>query len=183
MELELYLMEAEERMEKAHASYKLNLTKISAGRANPKILDSIKVDYYSTLTPLNQVAMISVPEPRQLLIKPYEQDMTKIIVGVINSSSLGVNAVDEGEKARITFPEVTTQRRKDLVKSLASYTEGAKIAVRQARQDVNKDIKKDEELSEDEQRSYLEAVQKLTDKYVAEVDGTTKEKEKDLMAM
>ena len=183
MELDLYKLEAIEKMEEAISSYKNNLRKISAGRANPGILDGIKVDYYETLTPINELANITVPEARQLLIKPYDMSINKDIVSVINNSRLGVQAVDEGEKTRITFPELTTERRNELVKSLAKYTEQSKIAVRAARADANKRIKVDEELSEDEERSYLEAIQKLTDEHVSKIDLITKEKEKDLITI
>lgn len=183
MELELYKLEAEEQMEKALVSYKSNLTKISAGRANPALLETVRVNYFETPTPINQIASISVPEPRQLLIKPFDMSITKDVVAAINKASLGVQAVDEGDKARITLPEVTTQRRKELVKSLSSYTEQAKIQIRSARQNANKGIKSDEELSEDEQRNFQDEIQKLTDRYTGLIDETTKEKEKDLMTI
>lgn len=183
MEFELYEMEAEDKMEQALASYQSNLSKISAGRANPALLNSVKVMYYETLTPLNEIASISVPEPRQLLIKPFDRSVNKDVVAAINSASLGVNAVDEGDKARITIPDVTTQRRKELVKSLTKYTEQARVQVRNARQEANKAIKGDDELSEDMQKAYLEEIQKLTNKFIAMVDELTKEKEKALMTI
>ncbi|CAM9102969.1 ribosome recycling factor [Mycoplasma marinum] len=183
MELDLYLMEAEEGMQKAIDNYKINMSKISTGRANPMILNSIKIEYYGTLTPINQLSSISVPEPRQLLIKPFEQNINKDIVSVINSSSLGVNAIDEGHQARINFPELTTDRRRQYVKQLSEYTEQSKISVRSARQEANKMIKKDEELSEDDIRHYLEEIQKLTNSYISKVDLATKEKTTELMTI
>ena len=183
MEYELYELEAQDKMEQALEGYRANLSKISAGRANPQLLSSVKVIYYETLTPLVEIAAISVPEPRQLLIKPFDRSVNKDIVSAINKASLGVNAVDEGDKARITIPEVTTQRRKELVKSLAKYTEQAKVQVRNARQEANKAIKADEELSEDAEKAYLEEIQKLTNKFTAKVDEMTKAKEKDLMTI
>ena len=183
MEYELYELEAQDKMEQAIESYRSNLSKISAGRANPQLLSSIKVIYYETLTPLVEIAAISVPEPRQLLIKPFDRSVNKDIVSAINKASLGVNAVDEGDKARITIPEVTTQRRKELVKSLAKFTEQGKIQVRNARQEANKAIKADDELSEDVEKSYLEEIQKLTNKFTTKVDEMTKAKEKDLMTI
>ena len=183
MEYELYELEAQDKMEQALEGYRANLSKISAGRANPQLLSSVKVVYYETLTPLVEIAAISVPEPRQLLIKPFDRSVNKDIVSAINTASLGVNAVDEGDKARITIPEVTTQRRKELVKSLAKYTEQAKVQVRNARQEANKAIKADEELSEDAEKAYLEEIQKLTNKFTAKVDEMTKAKEKDLMTI
>lgn len=183
MEYELYELEAQDKMEQALEGYRANLSKISAGRANPQLLSSVKVIYYETLTPLVEIAAISVPEPRQLLIKPFDRSVNKDIVSAINKASLGVNAVDEGDKARITIPEVTTQRRKELVKSLAKYTEQARVQVRNARQEANKAIKADEELSEDAEKAYLEEIQKLTNKFTAKVDEMTKAKEKDLMTI
>ena len=183
MELELYKLDAEENMQKALSSYKNNLTKISAGRANPAILESVQVNYYEVMTPINQIASISVPEAKQLLIKPFDISTTKEIVNAINKASLGVNAIDEGDKARINFPEITTERRKDLVKSLSNYTEQAKIQVRSARQNANKQIKLDKELSEDDQRFYQDEIQKLTDKYIVSIDKVTKNKESDLMTI
>ena len=183
MELELLQLEFEEKVEKAISTYKSNLSKIQVGRANPQIISGIKVDYYDTPTPINQVAIISVPEPKQLLIKPFEQTMTKIIVGAVNASQLGVLAVDEGDKARMTFPMLTTDRRKELVKSLAQYTEQGKIAIRQARQEANKIIKVADDLSEDDIRYFEEEVQKWTNKYISKIDELTKIKEKDLMTI
>lgn len=183
MELELYKMEAEEQMQKAIKTYAINLSKISTGRANPSILDSVRVIYYETPTPLNEVASISVPEPRQLLIKPFDMSISKDVASAINNMNLGVHAVDEGDKVRMTFPELTTERRRQLVKSLAGFTEQAKIGIRSARQDANKEIKKDDELNEDDERYYLEQIQKLTDTFVAKVDELTKSKEKDLMTI
>ena len=183
MEIELYKLEAEDQMDKALDNYKNNLTKISAGRANPVVLESIKVNYYETLTPINQIAAISVPEPKQLLIKPFDVSITKDIVAAINKASLGLNAIDEGDKARINFPEMTTERRKQLVKSLADYTEQAKVQVRAARQNTNKKIKSDETLSEDDQRFYQDQIQKLTDNYIDKINNVTKNKESDLMTI
>lgn len=183
MEFELYEMETEEKMEQAIASYQSNLSKISAGRANPALLNSVKVMYYGSLTPLIEIAAISVPEPRQLLIKPFDRSANKDIVSAINNASLGVNAIDEGDKARIKIPDVTTERRRELVKSLAKYTEQARVQVRNARQDANKSIKADEELSEDVQKAYLEEIQKMTNKFIAVIDEMTKSKEKDLMTI
>lgn len=183
MELELYKMEAQEKMDHAIDSYKGNISKISTGRANPAILSSIKVVYYETPTLINEVASISVPEPRQLLIKPFDMSINADIASVINKTDIGIQAVDEGDKVRMTFPELTTERRKELVKSLSKYTEQAKISIRSARQDANKSIKADDELTEDDERRYLEEIQKQTDKSILLVDELTKEKEKDLMTI
>ena len=183
MEIELYKMDAEEQMQKAISSYEGNITKISTGRANPAILNSVKVIYYDAPTPINELANISVPEPRQLLIKPFDLSINKDIASSINNSNLGVQGVDEGDKVRISFPELTTERRKELVKSLSKYTEQAKVLIRSARQDANKSIKSDEELSEDLERNFLDEIQNLTNIYISKVDELTKTKEKDLMTI
>lgn len=182
-DFEFLLMETEEKMETALTQYEANISKISVGRANPKILDHVKVDYYGTMTPVNQMANISVPEPRQLLIKPYDMTTTKLIVAAINIASLGVNAVDEGDKARISFPELTTERRREMVKSLGQYTEQARVKVRNARQDANKAIKGEDSIPEDDSKAMQDDVQKLTDKFISKIDEATKGKESELMTI
>ncbi|WKX02531.1 ribosome recycling factor [Candidatus Mycoplasma mahonii] len=183
MEYKLYELEAIEIMEKAVESYKSNLKKITVGRANPSLLDSIVIDYFDSPTPLSQIAAISIPDSRQLLVKPYDMSINNDIVAMINKSSLGIVAVDEGDKTRITFPEINTDRRRELVKMLVKYTEGSKVLIRGARQHVNKEIKVDEELSKDQSRDYLEEIQQLTNKYTNKIDVITKSKEKDLMTI
>lgn len=177
----MYELEAIDGFEKAIDNYKHNLNKISTGRANPAILNGVKVMYYETLTPLVEIATVTSPEPRQLLIKPFDISSTKEIVTAINSASLGLNGVNEGHQVRISLPELTTERRKEMVKSLSNYTEQARIQIRQVRQDANKLIKADEELSEDDEKRYLEQIQKQVDKYNAIIEEITKEKEDDLM--
>ena len=183
MELELYLMDAEDQMQKAIDQYEHNMKRLSTGRANPQLLDSVKVMYYEEETPLNNIATVSVPEPRQLLVKPFDASTMKDIVAAINGASLGLNAVDEGHQARITLPDMTTERRKDLVKQLGQFTEQAKVGVRNARQSVNKAIKSDEELSEDTTKMYLEETQNLTNKFTTKIDDMTKVKQNDLMTI
>lgn len=182
MDVEMIQLTAEDQMQEAVKNYQMNISKISAGRANPNILDHIKIDYFDTLTPLNQIAHISVPEPRQLLIKPYDSSLTKSIIGVINSSSLGIHASDEGDKARITFPELTSERRRELVKSLGQFTEQARVKIRNARQEANKQLKA-LDLPEDQDKREHEEIQKLTDKYILNIETETKKKESDLMTM
>lgn len=183
MDFELVFLEAEEKMEDVLNQYKVNLSKISTGRANPQILELVKVDYYGTLTPIPQLANISVPEPRQLLIKPYDMSVNKDIVSAINKASLGINAVDEGDKTRIKFPELTTERRRELVKSLSTYTEQARVQIRGVRQDANKDIKAAENLPEDDEKRFLEDIQKLTDKFNAQIEEATEVKQRELMTI
>ncbi|MCP4336316.1 MAG: ribosome recycling factor [Mycoplasma sp.] len=183
MELELYKLEVKSGMQKAIEKYEDNLHKVSTGRANPKILEHLNVDYFDSMTPINQLASISVPEYNQLLIKPFDPITVKNIVAVINSASLGFQAVDEGSQIRITFPELTTERRKFMVKSLSKYTEQARIQIRQTRKEINQMIKVDEDLSEDNERFYLEEIQNLTNEFNKKIDIITKEKEKDIMTI
>lgn len=181
MEYALYEMEAVEGFEKAIEGYKHNLNKITTGRANPAILNGVRVMYYDALTPLVEMATVSTPEARQLLIKPFDLGSVKDIVGAINSASLGLNAVNEGSQVRITLPDLTTERRREMVKSLATYTEQARVAVRLVRQDVNKAIKADEELTEDEQKQFPDLIQKQVEKFNALIEQLTKAKEDELM--
>ncbi|MHA3825864.1 ribosome recycling factor [Mycoplasma sp. HF14] len=181
MELEMYLLELEEKCDKAISHYRFELSKISTGRANPQIIKGVRVNYYDTLTPLEELANISVPEPQQLLIKPYDITSVKEIAKALEKANLGILPVDEGSQIRLTFPTLTTERRKEMTKSLAKLTENAKVGVRNARQDINKAIKADEELSEDVQKNYLERIQKEVDKEIAKIDAITKEKQDELM--
>ncbi len=183
MELDMYLLTFLEESEKAINHYAFELSKISTGRANPQIIKGIRVNYYDTMTPLEELANVSVPEAQQLLIKPFDISCTHEIAKAILNANIGVNPVDEGNQVRLTFPSLTTERRREMVKSLSKITEAARVGVRNARQDVNKDIKADEELSEDEQKRYLEAVQKEVDKRMAHIDTMTANKEKELMAI
>ncbi|QGZ97194.1 ribosome recycling factor [Mycoplasma sp. NEAQ87857] len=183
MELELYLLDFEEKCEKAISHYRFELSKISTGRANPQIVKGVRVMYYDTQTPLEELANISVPEPQQLLIKPYDITSIKEIVKALDKANLGVLPIDEGNQIRITFPPLTTDRRREMVKNLSKYTETAKVGVRNARQDANKAIKNDEELSEDEQKRYLDVVQKNVDKQIDKINSIASEKEKDLMTI
>lgn len=180
MELKIYYDEAELEMNDALTNYENNLAKISTGRANPKIFDHIKVLYYGEFMPLNQVCAISVPESRQFLIKPFDPSIIKEVVGAINGAHMGIVAVNEGEKARITIPELTTERRKELVKQMAKYTEEARVAIRLARQKINKDIKADVDLPEDDLHTYLDEIQALTNKYNERVEAIGQVKEQEL---
>ncbi|AWX70233.1 ribosome recycling factor [Mycoplasmopsis anatis] len=181
MDIELYLLEIKEAAEKSIQHLKFELSKISTGRANPQLVKWVKVDYYGTPTSLDELANISVPEPQQLLIKPYDQSSVKDILKAINNANLGITPVDEGNQVRITFPALTTERRRELTKSLPKHSEQAKVGVRNARQDVNKSIKGDDSISEDEQKRVLEIVQKEVDKYINEISAIVKDKENELM--
>ncbi|WP_027121108.1 ribosome recycling factor [Mycoplasma leonicaptivi] len=181
MELELYLMELEDKCEKAIQHYKFEISKISTGRANPQLIKGIKVNYYDSLTPLEEISNISVPEPQQLLIKPYDLLSVKEIYKAIEKANLGIQPVDEGNQVRLSFPTLTTQKRKEYVKVLKELTEEARIGIRNARQSINKIVKDNKEISEDTQKMYLDKIQKNIDSQMGKIDKIFDEKENDLM--
>lgn len=156
---------------------------LRTGRANPMILEDIRVDYYGTPTPINQVAGISVPEPRQLLISPWDKTALDPIVKAIQSSDLGLVPQNDGQVVRLNIPYLTEERRKDLIKQLHKKSEDHKVAVRNIRRDANEHLKakqKASEISEDEEKRAEGDVQKITDKYIAEIDKLTASKETEL---
>ena len=157
----------EEKMTKSYDSMIRDFTSIRAGRANPHVLDRIKVDYYGTPTPLQQVGNISVPEPRMLMIQPWEKSLLKTIEKAILASDLGITPTNDGSVIRLVFPELTEERRKELVKDIKKKGEAAKVAVRNIRRDANETFKKQNkanEISEDDQKDLEAKVQKMTDK-------------------
>lgn len=171
-------------MEKAVAAYQRELATVRAGRANPSLLDKVTVEYYGAQTPLNQLASITVPEARMLVITPYDKTALGDIEKAIQKADLGVTPTNDGSIIRITIPPLTEERRKELAKLVKKYSEDAKVAVRNIRRDANDDLKKLEkngEMTEDELRSSTEDVQKLTDEYVSKIDEITKDKEKEIM--
>ncbi|MGI5883362.1 MAG: ribosome recycling factor [Candidatus Spyradocola sp.] len=173
-----------EKMNKSVAVYRKELASMRAGRANPQLLDRILVDYYGSPTPINQVANISIPEPRIIQIAPWEQSMLKVIEKEIQKSDLGINPSNDGKIIRLLLPELTEERRKDLVKQTRKLAEECKIAVRSIRRDANdqiKKMKKDNTITEDEQKAAEDKIQKATDKIIKEIDTITAEKEKELM--
>ena len=173
-----------EKMNKSVAVYRKELSSMRAGRANPQLLDRITVDYYGSQVPINQVANISIPEPRIIQIAPWEQSMLKVIEKAIQKSDLGINPSNDGKIIRLLLPELTQERRKELVKQTRKMAEDCKVAIRSIRRDANdqiKKMKKDNTITEDEQKSAEEKIQKTTDKIVKEVDAITAEKEKELM--
>ncbi|QQE76161.1 ribosome recycling factor [Brevibacillus composti] len=178
------IKDMEERMAKAIATLKKDLASLRAGRANPAMLDKIVVDYYGTPTPISQLANISVPEPRLLTIQPWDKSSLKEIDRAIQQSDLGLTPSNDGVIIRIAVPPLTEERRKELVKVANKSGEDAKVAIRNIRRDANDEIKKLEKagtISEDESRRHQETIQKTTDKYIADVDKTVKEKEKDIL--
>lgn len=173
-----------EKMNKSVAVYRKELSSMRAGRANPQLLDRITVEYYGSQMPINQVANISIPEPRIIQIAPWEQSMLKVIEKAIQKSDLGINPSNDGKIIRLLLPELTQERRKELVKQTRKMAEDCKVAIRSIRRDANdqiKKMKKDNAITEDDQKSAEDKIQKATDKIVKEVDAITAEKEKELM--
>ena len=173
-------LNTEIRMLKAIEMLEAKLLSIRAGRANPSMLNGIMVDYYGSPTPLNRIANITVPEARQLFIKPFDRSAVKNIEKAINESNLGIAPSNNGEMVILTIPELTEERRREYVKQAKTLGEEAKIALRNIRQEDNDKIKK-AEMAEDEEKLYLEDVQELINKYNKVVDEKVKEKEQELM--
>jgi ribosome recycling factor len=176
--------DAEKRMAKAIEALNRELAKLRAGRANPALLDRVTVEYYGAETPLNQLATISVPEARLLLIQPFDKSSIANIERAIQMADLGLTPSNDGTVIRIQIPPLTEERRKDLVKLVKKAAEEAKVAVRNVRRDANDDLKKrqkDGEMTEDELRRSTDDVQKLTDKSIAQVDDVAEKKEKEIM--
>ncbi|MGN1386994.1 MAG: ribosome recycling factor [Bacillus sp. (in: firmicutes)] len=177
---------AKERMDKAVQALSRELATIRAGRANASLLDKVSVDYYGAPTPINQLAGVSVPEARMLIIQPYDKTILGEIEKAILKSDLGLNPSNDGSIIRIAIPALTEERRKELVKQVKKEAEESKVAVRNIRRDANDDLKKLEknnEITEDEHRGYSEDVQKLTDSHIQKIDEVAKEKEKDIMSV
>lgn len=176
----------EEKMTKSYDSMIRDFTSIRAGRANPHVLDKIKVDYYGAPTPLQQVGNVSVPEPRMLQIQPWEKSLLKGIEKAILASDLGITPTNDGSVIRLVFPELTEERRKELVKDIKKKGEAAKVAVRNIRRDANETFKKQNkanEISEDDQKDLETKVQKMTDKYIAGIDKAVEEKSKEILTV
>ncbi len=176
----------EEKMEKAVSVLRAEYASIRAGRANPHVLDQITVDYYGVPSGIQQVANVSVPEPRMLLIQPWEKSLIKNIEKAIQVSDLGINPSNDGSVIRLVFPEMTEERRKDLAKDVKKKGDGAKVAIRNIRRDANDSIKKQNksgEISEDEQKQLEEKVQKLTDKFIEKVDKEIEIKSKEILTV
>ena len=175
----------EDKMKKTMASLESDLATIRAGRANPNVLNKIMVDYYGTPTPIQQVGNVSVPEPRMILIQPWEKSMVKAIEKAIQTSELGINPTNDGSAIRLVFPELTEERRKELVKDVKKKGEGAKVAIRNIRRDGNDALKKlkGSEVSEDEIKDMEEELQKVTDKFVKKVDEAVEAKSKEVMTV
>ena len=181
-ELKVY----EEKMEKSINAMMDEFASIRAGRANPHVLDKIKVDYYGTPTPIQQVGNISVPEARMIVIQPWEKSLIKAIETAIQASDLGINPSNDGSVIRLVFPELTEDRRKELAKDVKKKGEAAKVAVRNIRRDANEAFKKQEknnEISEDDLKDATEQIQKITDKAIEKIDKAVENKTKEILTV
>ena len=181
--MDAYALEAQEKMNKSIDSYRSTLSTLRTGRASPAMLNGIEVDYYGSPTPLNQISSISVPEPRQLLIKPYDKNDVKNVVAAINASDLGLNPINEGVCVRLIIPVLTEERRKEIVKQAHKYAEEAKVAVRNIRRDYMDILKIDDSYSEDLLKRAQDDIQKVTDEATKSIDNILAEKEKEIMAI
>jgi ribosome recycling factor len=174
------------RMQKTLDSLRKNLVKIRTGTATPAMLDNILVDYYGTMTPINHVANVTIPEPRSLLIQPFEKKMLEAVEKAIHTSELGLPPNNDGKSIRLSLPVLTTERREELAKKVRSIGEENKIGIRNIRRDENENLKKlakDKSQSEDDIKHLKDKIQKLTDEYIKKVDEIVAEKEKDIMAV
>lgn len=178
--------EFETKMKKTIEVVKGDFASVRAGRANAGVLDKIQVEYYGTPTPLQQVASISSPDPRSLMVQPWDASLLKEIEKAIQVSDLGINPQNDGKVIRLAFPQLTEERRKELTKQVQKYGENGKIAIRNIRRDAMdlfKSMEKKGEITEDDRKDYEDDIQKLTDKYCKEIDSLTSAKEQELMAV
>ncbi|MBE6838111.1 MAG: ribosome recycling factor [Ruminococcus sp.] len=177
---------AKEKMEKCLNSLKHEYSTVRAGRANPAVLDKVLVDYYGAPTPINQMAAISVAEARVLVIQPWDMSSINLIDKAIQASEIGINPTNDGKVLRLTFPQLTEERRKELVKQIKKFAEEAKVTIRNVRRDTIdkvKTMKKNGEVTEDDLANFEKDIQKLTDKYVADIDAAAAEKEKEILSI
>ena len=178
--------EIEQKMSKAVNALNEQLHTLRAGRANPAVLDKLRVEYYGTMSKINEVAAVSVPEPRMLVIQPWDASLLKEIEKTIQTSDIGINPSNDGKVIRLLFPQPTEERRKELVKECKKYGEDGKVAIRNIRRDFIDKFKKMEkahEITEDDLKSTEEDIQKLTDKYIKDIDTVIAEKEKEIMSV
>ena len=182
--LELIYSDAEERMEKVINAFQREMATLRAGRATPALLDRIEVDYYGTVTPLNQLAGVSAPEPRLLVIQPWDKQSLGDIEKAILKSDLGLTPTSDGNIIRLAIPQLTEERRKELVKLVRKKAEEGKVSIRNIRRDANEEIKqleKSSDITEDERRRAQDKIQEITDKKIVEIDEVTAAKEKEMM--
>lgn len=184
MDIDTSLLDAEERMEKTLTSLERDFAKLRTGRATTALVDGLKADYYGTPTPVNQMASVAVPDSKTITIQPWDKSGLAAIEKAILKSDLGLTPINDGKIIRISIPPLTEERRRDLVKVSRKYGEDARIALRNVRRDTNESLKKAEkskEITEDELKKAMDEVQKLTDKYVSDVDIKCSAKEKEIM--
>jgi len=186
MELKDVIAQAEDKMGKSLAALEEDFSYIRAGRANPKLLDKISVSYYGSMSPLQTVANVSVPEARVILIQPWDKKLIKDIEKAIMASDIGITPSNDGNVIRLTFPELSKERRQDLSKDIKKKGEEAKVAIRNIRRDANdtlKKLQKSTEITEDDQKDGETKIQKATDKYIAKIDEATEKKTKEIMTV
>jgi len=179
-----YLVEFDKKMTKTMENMRGEFKAIRAGRANPGVLDKIRVDYYGTPTPINQMAAVSVSEARILVIQPWDRNSMKLIEKAIQTSDIGINPTNDGTVLRIAFPPLTEERRKDLCKEVRKLAEESKVAIRAIRRDANekyKSMKKNSDITEDDLKTYEADIQKMTDQYCKDVDTEAAAKEKEII--
>ena len=176
-------LDAQNKMNKTIESLRQSLSTLRTGRASPAILAGVQIDYYGTMTPISQVSSITIPEPRQLLVKPYDKNDVKAIVTAINASNLGLNPINEGTVIRLLIPALTEERRREISKQARKYGEEGKVAVRNIRRDYMDLVKEDDSMSEDYQKKVTEDIQKVTDEAIKKIDAVVAEKEKELMSI
>lgn len=180
------IKDAEVRMQKTIESFKIDISKIRTGRAHPSLLDQVRVDYYGTDTPLSQVANVTIADSRTLAITPWEKRMIPVIEKAIMTAGLGLNPATSGEVIRVPLPALTEDRRKELTKIVRNEAESARVSIRNVRRDSNnalKELLKNKEIAEDEERRLTDNIQKLTDKFIAEIDQLLTGKEAELMVV
>ena len=176
----------DEKMQKVVDNLEDNYSEVRAGRANPAILNKVEVDYYGQATPINQVASISVPEARLIVVQPWDKSLLITCQKAIEAANVGINPMNDGSVIRLVFPELTEERRKEIVKDIKKFAEEAKVAIRNVRRDEMDEAKaklKNNEISEDEEKSMEDQIQKKTDSYVAKIDELTEKKEKEVMTV
>lgn len=182
-EIELFLEEAKDLMNKAIAHVSSELTKIRAGKANPSMLDGVQVSYYGAMSPLNQVSSMTTPDARTIFIKPWEKSLIHEIEKAIMNANLGLTPQNDGQQVIINIPMLTEERRKQLVKQVAQECEHGKVSIRSIRKDTNESLKKIKGVSEDDVKNAEEQVQKLTDEFILKIDALMKKKEAEIMTV
>ena len=176
-------LEAQGRMNKTIDNLRGSLATLRTGRASPAIVAGVEIDYYGSMTPISQISSITIPEPRQLLIKPYDKNDVKAIVSAINASNLGLNPINEGLVIRLIIPALTQERRVEISKQARKYGEEAKVAIRNIRREYMEVVKEDDSISEDYQKRIIDDIEKVTGEAIKNIDTTVTDKEKEIMTI